>query len=84
MRGLQLKGCGDILEVSGLGSDLGMHLNDQTSHQKILAELEAATATLEALTPACRAELQKLTPDLKQALAQLEQAECNLKLLQQK
>ncbi len=61
-----------------------IRLNYQTSQQKILAELEAATATLEALTPACRAELQKLTPDLKQALAQLEQAECNLKLLQQK
>jgi len=61
-----------------------IRLNYQTSQQKILAELEAATATLEALTPACRAELQKLTPDLKQALARLEQTECNLKLLQQK
>jgi len=49
--------------------------------QQILAELDRQVGKLESLAPACRAALQKLIPELQQAVALYEQAEVDLRLL---
>ncbi|OWK36107.1 hypothetical protein [Fimbriiglobus ruber] len=50
-------------------------------HQQILTRLDQQVAALEMLAPACRAELDKLGPEIKKACAEWEQAEVNLRVV---
>lgn len=56
----------------------------RNGQQQILAELGRQMGKLESLEPACRAALQKLIPELKQAIALYEQAEADLHLRNEK
>ncbi len=53
----------------------------RAQQQQFLTELDRGLIELESLEPACRAKLQMLVPDLKTAIAALEQAEADLRLL---
>ena len=52
--------------------------------QQILAELDRVLPELEALAPACRAALQQLVPELKDAIASRSQAEADFRLIRRK
>lgn len=56
----------------------------RNGQQQFLAELGRQMGKLESLAPACRTALQKLIPELQQAVALYEQAEADLHLLKGK
>lgn len=56
----------------------------RTRQNQILGEIERHLAELESLAPACRAALKKLEPELRQAVAEWEQADADLRLLTQR
>ena len=56
----------------------------RTQQQQILNELERRLPELEVLAPTCRADIQKLVPELKAAIAEREQAQADLRLLRRK
>jgi DNA-binding helix-hairpin-helix protein with protein kinase domain len=56
-------------------------VKSRNAQQRLLAELARQIVHLESLPPACRAALHKLIPELQRAVAQYEQAEADLHLL---
>jgi DNA-binding helix-hairpin-helix protein with protein kinase domain len=56
----------------------------RTRQQQIISRLDREIGELERLAPTCRASLEKLVPDLRNAVAVFEQSEANLDLMDAK
>jgi DNA-binding helix-hairpin-helix protein with protein kinase domain len=66
------------------GEQRALTLQFRARQQQILAELDQRLRNLMSLAPQCQASIQKLIPELRDAVAAWEQADADLRLLQRR